>query len=156
MAALQQAPRERLGLSAPLMGTGWAARSSSAKGARGARFGDRRSRARRRLALLGVRVAYEPAARVCDESRARSSAAPAQRWMRVAGRWWRTMCRAWFWPRSGSTAIGVPPSACGRSTPAFSSRRRRCCSRAPRSPPWAERSACSWRSSAHARCCWRL
>ncbi len=88
MAALQQAPRERLGLSAPLMGTGWAAEIELCReelAALDSVTDDLELVAR--LALLGVRVAYEPAARVRDEKPDTLAQALRQRerWMR--GRW---------------------------------------------------------------------
>jgi cellulose synthase/poly-beta-1,6-N-acetylglucosamine synthase-like glycosyltransferase len=85
IAAIQQLPRERLGLSAPLMGTGWAASLEvcrrelvSAK----AVTDDLELSAE--LALQGVRVAFEPEARVFDEKPTRLFQALRQRerWMR--------------------------------------------------------------------------
>jgi hypothetical protein len=88
MAALQQEPRERLGLSAPLMGTGWAAEIELCRrelAAVDSVTDDLELVAR--LALLGVRVAYEPEARVHDEKPHTLGQALRQRerWMR--GRW---------------------------------------------------------------------
>jgi cellulose synthase/poly-beta-1,6-N-acetylglucosamine synthase-like glycosyltransferase len=88
IAAVQQEPRERLGLSAPLMGTGWAAGVELCRSellAVESVTDDLELVAR--LALLGVRVAYEPRARVRDEKPAKLDQALKQRerWMR--GRW---------------------------------------------------------------------
>lgn len=88
LAALTQEPRERLGLSAPLMGTGFAMTASDAM-----RFltnaesltDDLELGAR--LALDGVRVAYEPNARVLDEKPALLGYAVAQRHRWMQGRW---------------------------------------------------------------------
>jgi hypothetical protein len=88
IAAVQQEPREKLGLSAPLMGTGWAAELTLCRSElfRVESVTDDLELVAR-LALLGVRVAYEPAARVRDEKPTTLGQAINQRerWMR--GRW---------------------------------------------------------------------
>jgi cellulose synthase/poly-beta-1,6-N-acetylglucosamine synthase-like glycosyltransferase len=88
IAELAQAPRERLRLSTPLMGTGFALRLDDALdllGTGGGLTDDLDLGAR--LALRGIRVAYEPSARTVDEKPTELSTAVAQRhrWMR--GRW---------------------------------------------------------------------
>ena len=88
IAAVQQEPRERLGLSAPLMGTGWAAEVELCRsGLLAVESVTDDLELVAKLALLGVRVAYEPAARVRDEKPTTIGQALAQRerWMR--GRW---------------------------------------------------------------------
>jgi hypothetical protein len=89
-----QRPRERLGLSAALMGTGFAARPElfpEALAVEGALADDLEAGAR--LALRGIRVAYEPKARTLDEkpTKMEASLAQRQRWMQgrwaTAGRW---------------------------------------------------------------------
>jgi cellulose synthase/poly-beta-1,6-N-acetylglucosamine synthase-like glycosyltransferase len=88
LAALTQAPRERLGLSAPLMGTGFAMRLDDClrlhQGA-GALADDLELGCR--LALDGVRVAYERAARTVDEKPVELGVAVAQRHRWMQGRW---------------------------------------------------------------------
>jgi cellulose synthase/poly-beta-1,6-N-acetylglucosamine synthase-like glycosyltransferase len=88
IASVQQEPRERLGLSAPLMGTGWAAEIELCR----SELAEVESvtddlELVARLALRGVRVAYEPLARVRDEKPRDLAQAVKQRerWMR--GRW---------------------------------------------------------------------
>jgi len=88
IAELSQAPRERLGLSTPLMGTGFAidmelARSLLTTG--GGLTDDLELAAR--LAKLGVRVAYEPGARTVDEKPTELGTAVAQRQRWMQGRW---------------------------------------------------------------------
>jgi cellulose synthase/poly-beta-1,6-N-acetylglucosamine synthase-like glycosyltransferase len=107
IAAVQQEPRERLGLSAPLMGTGWAAEVELCKSELSAVDSvtdDLELVAR--LALLGVRVAYEPLARVRDEKPAVLSQALKQRerWMR--GRW--SVVERYL-PRLLGAALGAGP-----------------------------------------------
>lgn len=85
IAALEQQPRETLGLSAPLMGTGWAATTEVAAReivALDSLTDDYELGAV--LATHGIRVAYEPRARVLDEKPWRLSHAIRQRerWMR--------------------------------------------------------------------------
>lgn len=84
---LVQRPRERLGLSASLMGTGFAARPElfpAALAISGALTDDIEANAR--LALRGVRVAYEPRARTLDEKPTRMDVATAQRQRWMQGR----------------------------------------------------------------------
>lgn len=88
IAALAQWPRERLGLSTPLMGTGFALRTSDAVHY----LGDGESltddlELGARLALDGVRVAYEESARTVDEKPLALSTAVAQRHRWMQGRW---------------------------------------------------------------------
>jgi len=83
-----QAPRERLGLSTPLMGTGFVIEMGLARQALTAGGGltDDLDLAAR-LAPLGVRVAYEPRARTVDEKPTRLATAVAQRQRWMQGRW---------------------------------------------------------------------
>lgn len=88
IAELSQAPRERLGLSTPLMGTGFVldvdlARKLLTTG--GGLTDDLELTAR--LALSGVRVAYEANARTVDEKPIRLGTAVAQRKRWMQGRW---------------------------------------------------------------------
>jgi cellulose synthase/poly-beta-1,6-N-acetylglucosamine synthase-like glycosyltransferase len=88
IAALAQEPRERLGLSTPLMGTGFAIRMRDALHY----LGDAESltddlELGARLALDGVRVAYERAARTIDEKPVQLSTAVEQRQRWMQGRW---------------------------------------------------------------------
>jgi cellulose synthase/poly-beta-1,6-N-acetylglucosamine synthase-like glycosyltransferase len=88
IAALAQEPRERLGLATPLMGTGFALRMDDALHY----LGDAESltddlELGARLALDGVRVAYERSARTIDEKPALLSTAVAQRHRWMQGRW---------------------------------------------------------------------
>jgi cellulose synthase/poly-beta-1,6-N-acetylglucosamine synthase-like glycosyltransferase len=88
IAELSQAPRERLGLSTPLMGTGFAidmelARTLLTTG--GGLTDDLELGAR--LAMLGIRVAYEAKARTVDEKPVRLGTAVAQRKRWMQGRW---------------------------------------------------------------------
>lgn len=83
-----QRPRERLGLSAALMGTGFVARPelfAAALAPTGALADDIEAGAR--LALRGVRVAYEPSARTLDEKPTARDAADGQRRRWMQGRW---------------------------------------------------------------------
>jgi hypothetical protein len=83
-----QRPRERLGLSASLMGTGFAASSALFRDTlapKGALTDDLEANAR--LALLGVRIAYEPNARTLDEKPTRLDTATRQRQRWMQGRW---------------------------------------------------------------------
>jgi len=83
-----QRPRERLGLSASLMGTGFAASSALFRDTlapKGALTDDLEANAR--LALLGVRIAYEPRARTLDEKPTRLDTATRQRQRWMQGRW---------------------------------------------------------------------
>ena len=88
IAAVAQAPRERARLSAALMGTGWAARMElhRSSGLAPASLTDDMEIGAL-LALRGVRVAYEPGARVFDEkpTELRSALGQRRRWMQ--GRW---------------------------------------------------------------------
>jgi hypothetical protein len=92
---LSQKPRERLGLSASLMGTAWVARREILdEHVRGARAVTDDLETAALLALAGIRVAHEPAARVLDEKPAELAVAVRQRerWMRgrfavVSDRW---------------------------------------------------------------------
>jgi cellulose synthase/poly-beta-1,6-N-acetylglucosamine synthase-like glycosyltransferase len=88
IAALAQAPRERLGLAPPLMGTGFVIHADDA-----ARFlTDAESltddvELGARLALEGIRVTYEPEARVFDEKPVKLGTAISQRHRWMQGRW---------------------------------------------------------------------
>lgn len=88
IAAVAQLPREALGLSVPLMGTGFAMELAAA-----VRFlGDASSltddlELACRLCLDGVRVAHEPLARVFDEKPTTMSASISQRHRWMQGRW---------------------------------------------------------------------
>jgi cellulose synthase/poly-beta-1,6-N-acetylglucosamine synthase-like glycosyltransferase len=83
-----QAPRERLGLSTPLMGTGFAMDMELARRilTTGGGLTDDLDLAAR-LAPLGIRVAYEPGARTVDEKPTRLGTAVAQRHRWMQGRW---------------------------------------------------------------------
>ncbi|HEX3596610.1 MAG TPA: glycosyltransferase family 2 protein [Polyangiaceae bacterium] len=83
-----QAPRERLGLSTPLMGTGFAIEMELARRVltTGGGLTDDLDLAAR-LAPLGVRVAYERNARTVDEKPIRLGTAVAQRHRWMQGRW---------------------------------------------------------------------
>jgi cellulose synthase/poly-beta-1,6-N-acetylglucosamine synthase-like glycosyltransferase len=88
IAALAQEPRERLGLATPLMGTGFAIRMSDAL----RYLGDAESltddlELGARLALDGVRVAYERSAHTTDEKPVQLSTAVEQRHRWMQGRW---------------------------------------------------------------------
>src|SRR5260221_1567302 len=88
LAELAQAPRERLGLSAPLMGTGFAMRLEDARevlSGSSSLTDDLDLGAR--LALRRIRVAYEPEARTVDEKPTRLRTAVAQRHRWMQGRW---------------------------------------------------------------------
>ncbi|HEX7669784.1 MAG TPA: glycosyltransferase family 2 protein [Polyangiaceae bacterium] len=88
IAALTQEPRERLGLSAPLMGTGFAMRTKDAiRFLTNAESLTDDLELGARLALDGVRVAYEPSAHVLDEKPAELGSAVAQRHRWMQGRW---------------------------------------------------------------------
>lgn len=88
IAALAQAPRERLGLSAPLMGTGFAMRLDDAlRLLLGPRSLADDLDLGARLAVAGVRVAYEPGARTEDEKPVLLETAVAQRHRWMQGRW---------------------------------------------------------------------
>lgn len=88
IATVAQAPREALGLSVPLMGTAWAAKTELFH-----RFLPQLRSLADDLELLslfaeaGIRVAYEPAARVLDEKPAMLRAAVQQRHRWMQGRW---------------------------------------------------------------------
>jgi cellulose synthase/poly-beta-1,6-N-acetylglucosamine synthase-like glycosyltransferase len=88
IAGLAQEPRERLGLAPPLMGTGFAVCADEA-----ARFlTDAESltddvELGARLALDGIRVAYESEARVFDEKPVKLGTAVSQRHRWMQGRW---------------------------------------------------------------------
>jgi cellulose synthase/poly-beta-1,6-N-acetylglucosamine synthase-like glycosyltransferase len=88
IAALTQEPRERLCLSAPLMGTGFAMHAKDAMRflANAESLTDDLELGAR-LALDGVRVAYEPSAHVLDEKPGRLGSAVAQRHRWMQGRW---------------------------------------------------------------------
>jgi cellulose synthase/poly-beta-1,6-N-acetylglucosamine synthase-like glycosyltransferase len=88
IAELSQAPRERLGLSTPLMGTGFAIDMQLARMllTTGGGLTDDLELAAR-LSLLGVRVAYEANARTVDEKPVRLGTAVAQRRRWMQGRW---------------------------------------------------------------------
>ena len=88
LAALVQQPRERLGLSSPPMGTGFALGTTEARQF----LTDAESltddvELGARLALSGIRVAYEPKAKVLDEKPAELGTAVAQRHRWMQGRW---------------------------------------------------------------------
>jgi cellulose synthase/poly-beta-1,6-N-acetylglucosamine synthase-like glycosyltransferase len=88
IAELSQAPRERLGLSTPLMGTGFAIDAELARTllTTGGGLTDDLELAAR-LSLLGVRVAYEASARTVDEKPVRLGTAVTQRRRWMQGRW---------------------------------------------------------------------
>jgi cellulose synthase/poly-beta-1,6-N-acetylglucosamine synthase-like glycosyltransferase len=88
IAELSQAPRERLGLSTPLMGTGFALEMDLARKllTTGGGLTDDLELAAR-LALFDVRVAYEANARTVDEKPVRLGTAVAQRKRWMQGRW---------------------------------------------------------------------
>ncbi|HVW27497.1 MAG TPA: glycosyltransferase family 2 protein [Polyangiaceae bacterium] len=88
IAELSQAPRERLGLSTPLMGTGFAIEMGLARTllTTGGGLTDDLELAAR-LANSGVRVAYEARARTVDEKPVRLGTAVAQRRRWMQGRW---------------------------------------------------------------------
>ena len=106
IAELAQAPRERLGLSTPLMGTGFAISLDEARRllTTGGALTDDLDLAAR-LAARGIRVAYEARARTVDEKPTGLRAAVAQRhrWMQgrwaVAGRHVPELLRVAFGPR---------------------------------------------------------
>jgi cellulose synthase/poly-beta-1,6-N-acetylglucosamine synthase-like glycosyltransferase len=88
IAAVSQTPRERLGLSCPLMGTGWAARFEIGREALGALTSltdDLELGAY--LAGRSVRVAYEDRAVVFDEKPVALETALSQRHRWMQGRW---------------------------------------------------------------------
>jgi cellulose synthase/poly-beta-1,6-N-acetylglucosamine synthase-like glycosyltransferase len=88
IAELSQAPRERLGLSTPLMGTGFAIRLEEARLlllTGGALTDDLDLAAR--LTVRGIRVAYEARARTVDEKPTELRTAVAQRHRWMQGRW---------------------------------------------------------------------
>ncbi|HEX4340979.1 MAG TPA: glycosyltransferase family 2 protein [Polyangiaceae bacterium] len=88
IAEMAQAPRERLGLSTPLMGTGFVMSMELARRVltTGGGLTDDLDLAAR-LAPLGVRVAYEARARTVDEKPTRLGTAVAQRHRWMQGRW---------------------------------------------------------------------
>jgi len=105
---LVQRPRERLGLSASLMGTGFAARPALfpvALAAPGALADDLEAGVR--LALRGVRVAYEPAARTFDERPVELAASLAQRKRWMQGRWATT--ERWLGALVAATVVPERP-----------------------------------------------
>jgi cellulose synthase/poly-beta-1,6-N-acetylglucosamine synthase-like glycosyltransferase len=112
IAELAQAPRERLGLSTPLMGTGFVIALDEARRllTTGGALTDDLDLAAR-LALSGTRVAYEASARTFDEkpTELRTAVAQRHRWMQgrwaVAGRHAPGLLRAAFGP--GQTGLGA-------------------------------------------------
>jgi cellulose synthase/poly-beta-1,6-N-acetylglucosamine synthase-like glycosyltransferase len=88
IAELAQGPRERLGLSTPLMGTGFAISLEEARRllTTGGALTDDLDLAAR-LAARGIRVAYEARARTVDEKPTELRTAVAQRHRWMQGRW---------------------------------------------------------------------
>lgn len=88
IAAVAQAPRERLGLSTPLMGTGFAMRLDDARDLlSGAASLTDDLDLGARLALARIRVAHEPSALTFDEKPTSLGTAVAQRHRWMQGRW---------------------------------------------------------------------
>lgn len=103
IAAVQQAPRERLRLSAPLMGTAFAARLDTCERTlHGLSTLTDDLELAARLALRGERVAYEPLARVLDEKPVEVSVALGQRHRWMQGRW---AVAARYWPKLVARAL---------------------------------------------------
>jgi hypothetical protein len=87
LATVNQGPRGRLGLSCPLMGTGFAmAKEEAAEYLRGAGSLTDDLELGARLALAGIPVAYEPEARTLDEKPVRMDTAVSQRHRWMQGR----------------------------------------------------------------------
>lgn len=88
IAGVVQGPRERLGLSAPLMGTAWAATVDVCKTVlHGAESLTDDLEFGAKLAIEGTRVAFEPRAFAVDEKPTRIGDAYAQRQRWMQGRW---------------------------------------------------------------------
>jgi hypothetical protein len=88
IAAVAQAPRERLGLSTPLMGTGFAMSLADARSVlSGAASLTDDLDLGARLALSGIRVAHEPSALTLDEKPTSLAIAARQRHRWMQGRW---------------------------------------------------------------------
>jgi len=112
IAELAQGPRERLGLSTPLMGTGFAISLEEARRllTTGGALTDDLDLAAR-LAARGIRVAYEARARTVDEkpTELRTAVAQRHRWMQgrwaVAGRHVPELLRVAFGP--GQRGLGA-------------------------------------------------
>ncbi len=110
IAGFAQAPRERLQLSAPLMGTAWAATLETIEPAMNSAESltdDLELGAR--LALRGTRVAFERRASAVDEKPTRLGDAYTQRHRWMQGRW--QVVRRYFLPLLWRSVGARPPDA---------------------------------------------